>query len=287
MKTREELLPPETLREVQKKFSQAMRMPALFDTGTLSFNSAGYDSLFTENILARGAQSGRERLAIYNEQYWYRLFTALQEDYPLLANTLGFWVFNQLVSAYLSQRPSLDPFLENLSMGFADFLHTSDLGLSKMELQIASIESALLRAFYAPQLSHLSSELPTLDSLKLNENTVLAFHAGFSLFAEDWNLVQCRNALHSGGVSKVVPTQKVSFWVVFQHAGRADCKEVNLEAFNLLTRLRSGKSIGEACNHFVELLDEAALLDVSQNIPRWFADWTVLKWFTCSPEIPA
>jgi hypothetical protein len=271
--------PPKSLQLLQKNFGQAIRTPVSFATGVFSFTTEAYDAILADSILPRGSQSGRERLAIYNEQYWYRLFTVLQEDYPFLAHTLGFWAFNQHASAYLSDHPSQGPFLEKLSLQFASFLLAPERNLSAMEHQIVTLEAAMLRAFYAPLFGHSTTGQSLSDQAQSGESTIMTFQPAFFLFAENWNLIESRQTFQSRPGPKVNPIPKNSYWVIFQNEARADWKEVDGIGFELLTLLKSGLTLGQACERVAESLDAEALASLAQNIPRWFSEWTIWKWF--------
>ena len=47
-----------------------------------------------------------ERLEIYNRQYWFRLFSSFEEDFPGLKSVVGSRKFQALMRAYLEARPS-------------------------------------------------------------------------------------------------------------------------------------------------------------------------------------
>ena len=55
-----------------------------------------------------------ERLEIYNRQYWFRIFSALAEDFPGLRAVLGDRSFDALSKAYLRDCPSTSFTLRNL-----------------------------------------------------------------------------------------------------------------------------------------------------------------------------
>jgi hypothetical protein len=55
-----------------------------------------------------------ERLEIYNRQYWFRLYSSFEEDFPGLQAVLGRAKFDALMRAYLTDCPSESFSLRNL-----------------------------------------------------------------------------------------------------------------------------------------------------------------------------
>src|SRR6202046_3849111 len=55
-----------------------------------------------------------ERLEIYNRQYWFRLYSSFEEDFPGLQAILGRAKFDALMRAYLTDCPSESFSLRNL-----------------------------------------------------------------------------------------------------------------------------------------------------------------------------
>ena len=74
--------------------------------------------------------SSFERLEIYNRQYWYRLFSCFEEDFPGLQAILGRAKFDALMRAYLTDCPSESFSLRNLGSRLEIWLaeHPEHLG---------------------------------------------------------------------------------------------------------------------------------------------------------------
>jgi hypothetical protein len=271
--------PPEALKRLQEGFGESVRTPFSFATGKFAYQTHAYAAPTVSLVLPRGDQGPRERLSIYNEQYWFRLFTALQEDFPLLARSLGFWDFNRLVSAYLDTHPPRSPFLENLPDRFHDFIRGDAGHPSPLHHQIVALELALLKTFHAPATDPFQPEDMVSAAPRLGAETVLRFQSGFSLFEEDWNLM----ALRMGGLqatdAKPVPIACKGYWAVFRSEGRLDWKELERTPFLLLSALAAGSSIVDACGGIAGNLGEEDLKRLPIDLPRWFAEWTASGWF--------
>lgn len=284
--------PPEALKRLQEGLGQAIRLPVSFETGKFAFASENYAGSIASAVLPRGKQSGRDRLSIYNEQYWFRLFTILQEDYPLLAATLGMWRFNQLACAYLDRFPSRSPFLDKLADKFEAFLGGDAPYASTLTLQIAALETALAKTFHAPASEAFRPDRFAEQVPAMSGDSVLVFQSGFSLFEEDWNLMESRvlllkkNAEDPVTLHKPVLESRKGYWAIFRKEGRLDWKEIDRTQYRLLSELARGCPLGEACEKLVAdldaNLDEEALGRLPADLPRWFAEWTAAAWFTAA-----
>ena len=63
-----------------------------------------------------------ERLEIYNRQYWFRLYSCFEDDFPGLQAILGRTKFNALMRAYLTDCPSQSFTLRNLGSRLESWL---------------------------------------------------------------------------------------------------------------------------------------------------------------------
>ncbi len=274
--------PPPRLAQLQAAFGESIRVPFSFSTGRFQCQKDAFAELAADAILSRGSLSGRDRLAIYNEQYWYRLLTVLQEDFPLLARTLGLWTFNQLASDFLESRPSRSPYLQNLADGFLDFMRGRYLHDNLRLVQIAELEIAFLQAFHAPSGMPLIPGNLSETAQEALGDSPLAFQAWFFLCEEDWNLMETRAGMVADETAKPVFSEQKGYWMVYRNFLRDEAVEwraVNPLAFRLLKRIQAGKPLGEACEIIASELtaEESGLL--LEGLPLWFSEWTRMGFF--------
>jgi hypothetical protein len=136
------------LAEFQARFSAVLRTPLTRSTGTLLADTARYGHAMCQRVLPTATQGAAERLAVYNRQYWFRLFNTLQGQFPLTTQGLGPWQFNAHASHYLLTHPPHTADLQDLGDRFEAFMHAevSDAGV----LQAVRMDAARHRVFYAP-----------------------------------------------------------------------------------------------------------------------------------------
>jgi len=82
-----------------------LRTPLERANGSLRVADETYDETLTQLALASERLGSNARLALYNRQYWFRLFTLFQGAFPLTTRLLSHFTFNGYVSGFLTARP--------------------------------------------------------------------------------------------------------------------------------------------------------------------------------------
>jgi Putative DNA-binding domain len=225
-------LVPEWLPGFQRRFGAMLRTPLDRASGTLRAQSSSYEEALCQEILPGPALSPAERLAIYNRQYWCRLFGVLQSEYPLTARLFGFWLFNEQAARFLLARApgsadiheAADGFDELLRETLPDPVHTGSGRLPRTALlQACAIDAAWRRALAAPvePAFRPSGE----DAARLGSSR-LRPRGGWTVLEESWPLLQLRRDLArdaSGEGAAPLPPRLESpqWWVLFRAPGGA------------------------------------------------------------------
>lgn len=134
---------PEWLAEFQARFGSVIRTPLDRSTGTLRATPDKYDPAL---------DAPPARLAVYNRQYWFRLFTVLQDAFPLTTRLLGHWHFNEQAARYVLAHPPTGWDIDRVPDGFASFLLETldDVPERDVLCEAARIDDAWRRVFAAP-----------------------------------------------------------------------------------------------------------------------------------------
>lgn len=112
---------PPWLVELQARFGAMLRTPLSRRTGTLRPTPDAYPRALVDEVT-----HGGQRLAVYNRQYWFRLFGILAGAFPLTARLLGHWRFNEEAAAFLAEHPPRDWNVDRVPDGFASFFSTRE-----------------------------------------------------------------------------------------------------------------------------------------------------------------
>ena len=242
-----------------------------------------------------------ERLEIYNRQYWFRVLSALGEDFPGLRAVLGEKRFDAMAQAYLVANPSRSFTLRNLGSRMESWLRKNPKRAGKnqtLALDIARLEWADIEAFdgkaepalrpedlssadgarmklvLQPYVRLLSFRYPVDDLLlavrKEDEDTDFASNT----FAEHRKRKRVR------AVAKLKPAQ--IFLAVHRIDNSVYFRRIEREEFAILTALRVGKTLGAAVTGAFRQSTIAPEQRPVQ-VQAWFQNWAALGWF-CRPE---
>src|SRR5215469_18246181 len=107
------------LQALQRQMTNAVMRP-LTRNETMQKRDASGASITKEAdsfIKPNDRLTSFERLEIYNRQYWFRLYSSFEEDFPGLEAIIGRAKFENLMRDYLSDCPSRSFSLRNLGSG--------------------------------------------------------------------------------------------------------------------------------------------------------------------------
>jgi hypothetical protein len=188
------------LEELQRSFGSALRTPLDAQSGSLRAQPDQYDP----QLVASVAGDARERLAVYNRQYWFRLFTVMQTSWPLTARLLGMFHFNLHAQRFLLHTPPAHYDLRVVTLGFEAYLaehvltEAVDRGprhppLPKRALLEAAVaDAAFARVFHAPAEPRFDPSQCSADALVQRRLLSSASHARIK---EHWPLAELRATL--------------------------------------------------------------------------------------------
>lgn len=199
---------PLWMSEFQKQFSELIRRPLDSSTGILRTSEPGELRHTIPLVL------GKDDLEVYNRQYWFRLFTIMQNEFPLTARLMGHWSFNLLAQDYLCQIPPTHFDIQKIAEEFESFLSTSakikmkgfkTLVSYEILLQAAKIDTAFQEVFLAPSfhplcLTKISHE--SFEKLQLRPSPI------WRIIREDWQLIELRSVISDLKDDKACPLPK-------------------------------------------------------------------------------
>lgn len=287
---------PDWLAELQRRFGAALRTPLDRSTGTLRATPVVYDATLCDQ-LAEGQQlSSRERLAIYNRQYWFRLFGVLQGEYPLTAALLSYWQFNDYAARFLIESPPCSFDLHDAAAGFDAFLvralppsgHTGPDDRAQIPRQAvveaAAIDAAIGRALYAAEGPRL--ELTGTDAAHLARGR-LRPAPGLTLLCESWSLLALRRTLGTqpAGARVALPARlrKPSHWALFRAENGSGQLALSAQQAQLFALLFS-YPVGEALARLEASCPPEGRSGLPARVQAWLAQSSALGFFSALQE---
>jgi len=187
---------PAWLAELQAHFGAALRTPLDRSTGTLRATPELYDAEVLAEIVDSARAHSADRLAVYNRQYWFRLFGVLQTAYPLTVRLLGHWRFNDFAARFLRVHPPRDWDLDRAPDGFDTFLvdALADEPARDALLEAAQLDSAWRAIFRAPATSPFA---PSPEDAARLLDAYLEPSPASAIVVEHWPLIALKRALAS------------------------------------------------------------------------------------------
>jgi hypothetical protein len=290
------------LELLQREMAAAIMQPLTPDEDMRSVAPDGRPMAeVAASFIAPNSQlSSFERLEIYNRQYWYRVLSALAEDFPALRAVLGSVAFDALSIAYLTAHPSRSFSLRNLGSKLPEWLASNPSFARRrhrLAVDVARIEWAFVESFDNADHDPLTLEqIATLDA-----SSRLALQPHLQLMALDYpadDLVlalhdrEKRQASEAGVKSEVAPDEPAtisklrrrSTWLA---SHRVDFsvyyRRLQREEFLTLAAIRQGLPLADALEAgFAESrIPESRR---PKRIGEWFATWAELGWI-CAPDL--
>jgi hypothetical protein len=236
-----------------------------------------------------------ERLEIYNRQYWFRVLSALAEDFEGLRLILGDRAFEKLSVAYLQDCPSQSFTLRNLGSRLEQWLRAHPefiAGVEGIAIDMVRLEWADIEAFDEAQQPRLSES----DMQSLGADPQFQLQPYVRLLELDYPVDEMLLGIRSqqrefGMVSNAVeerpqrrrprkralPNAEKVFLAVHRADNSVYFKRLDPDAFAILCALRDGKRLSEA----VECVNWSAGSgeQLPENLQSWFALWSSLGWF--------
>jgi hypothetical protein len=273
-------------------------LTADFEMQETTDDGASVGAIAASYISPNDRLSSFERLEIYNRQYWFRLISAVSEDFPTLNALLGPKRFDPLILAYLNENPSTSWTLRDLGAKLPCFLeaHAEFAGRRhRLAVDVARLEWAYVDAFDRKHRTPLATEeaqrigpesklslQPHLQLLELSypvDSLVLAVKK----HTPETEIVSNAANLRVAQTRPTLPAMRQErVWLaVHRFEDSVYYRRVDRETFLLLSALRSGASVSEA----VTLAFEKTKLNGEEqaNVLREsFAQASQLGWF-CTP----
>lgn len=276
--------PPPSLVRLQRAFGDAVATPFDLPNGTEGWRTRtqDYPPLAVRAVAPCPGRDRADRIATYNQQYWFRLFSVMQREFPLLRHLIGLEDFNRLAMAYLDRHPPVSPSLRDLSNHLEAFLATDVPWNVPILRECTRLERSHIVAFDAPHLPWTASEGGG-SSPGLLEGP-LRLQAHWHLFDEHWDLVRLRELVRDDvdDEIEVEPVAQRACWAIYRRGKRVVSERLGPLQFGLLEALAAGESLVEACERQAVDWDGEDLAFVRAHIGSWFRRWAALGWFrTC------
>lgn len=273
-------LVPKNLLDVQKWFGAVISTP-LEKGDFISLISPSGNSIKEEAnafIIPSEGLEPFERIQIYNQQYWWRLLTILQDAFPCVVRLFGFHDFNDLIAVpYMARYPADDWSLNTLGRKLVPWIEE----FYTQEDKALVLDSA--RLDYAYQELFFTADFPRLDAtsddfavkpLYMQPSTLLI---DFPYDMADFRKNLLKNEPEYWIEHPFPELKKEPTFILIYRApsGRFKTKTISETESKLLANFQEGMTIDALCE-WVEKQSETFRKDTEENLQSWFQEWTVM-----------
>lgn len=195
------------LAELQELFLRAIAWP----TGVADFLAqadAGTVAAFQDTFAETPEFSRVERVDIYAESYFWRLFETLQTQFAVTAWLAGEAGFRNLVTDYVLAQPSRDPDLRRFGASFPAFLSAHPIVQAHPYLPFCSeVELTMMHLLDAADITPLPLE--TIAAIPADRWPQLRFVPAptLALIASPWPYSPLSEACRGGRPASEAPTE--------------------------------------------------------------------------------
>lgn len=292
----------DTLLTLQRRMAAAVMEPLTRNETTRKTrrDGVGMQREAGDFIKPNSSLTSFERLEIYNQQYWFRLYSSFEDDFPGLLAVLGRETFERVMRAYLDACPSTSFSLRDLGSRLHGFLRKNvELTGPKSRLaqEVVLVEWAHIEAYDAATVS----PFPPESFASIGDETILELQPSVRLldlsYPVDELLIAMRQDAGSNDTSsnnataarKISVVRRVAqlrpdpiMLAVHRQEFTVYYKRLRMEEYRMLTAIQTGVPLSDvfatAFNN--SLLDETAQAALLQEC---FQQWAVLGWL-CAPQ---
>ena len=290
------------LQELQRQMAAAVMRPLTLEEKMRRRDASGRDNhaVAAGFIRPNDRMDSFERLEIYNRQYWFRLFSSFEEDFPGLQAVLGKKKFQELMRAYLEANPSTSFSLRDLGSKLIAWSEANPQWIQpfgELATDMMLVEWAHIESFDSATLPLLPVEV----MLELSEETRIALQPHVRLLklhhAVDNALIALRSdagssnsSSNSATASRIVRRfravsdveRETIYLAVHRYDDTVYYKRLSIEDFHLLQAIQQGKTLMEAIDTAFESSDMPEA-ERPAYIQSAFEHWMSLGWL-CSPR---
>lgn len=290
------------LAELQRRMAACVMQPLTREENMRRRSTAGLSTVAEAEdfIKPNDRLTSFERLEIYNRQYWYRLFSSFEEDFPGLKSIVGEKKFQALMRAYLEARPSTSFTLRNLGSRLVEWLRDNPEWTApdnELALEMAMLEWAHIDAFdnaswprlTPEQLQEIdgSSKIALQPYVRLIEAHYAIDDALIALRSEESSDDISTNNASTGYVSrrrkrlKQMPREQI-YIAVHRFEDTIYYRRLEREDCRMLLALAEGRTLEEAIEF---AFAESAIPEEERpaHLQSSFAHWMSMGWFCTAP----
>lgn len=286
---------PEKLKMTQQWFASIITRPIDENSEMMPISPKGMPMTeeAREFIAPSPTLQPAQRIEIYNQQYWWRLLSALHENFPLVTRMFGYHDFNmQLAFPYLVKYPANHWSLNNIGERFPRWIEEEYHAQDKtLVLLSAQVDLAFSDSFVAGELPKISLErLATPGDISSLADQPLQLQPYVVLFRLPYDLFQFRQKFLlqepeywlQNDFPKLThyDRDESGYFVLFRDKfNRIEFKQISQSEFLLLEQFELPTTIDAVCEWLeLQSANSEVYQDAGKDLAEWFQNWISLQW---------
>jgi hypothetical protein len=229
-----------------------------------------------------------ERIQIYNQQYWWRLLSAMHDSFPLVTRLFGYHDFNQMIAVpYLMKYPPLHWSLSYIGVHLPQWVEEDYREKDKpLIYDAALIDSLYTQSFIASRKDSIgANNLPRAGEIEslLQHPLVLQDHVhllsmNYDLFDFRFEFIKKDPDYWIENDFPPLKKEKCYHFVLYRNPNDdISWREVSPGEYQFLQQFKDGNTIENACE-WLETQDGPLFEEAMKNMHHWFQEWVLLKW---------
>lgn len=285
------VIPPKKMKATQEWFASIIGAPLDPDQTIQEIAPSG-NSIEDEAcryIRPSPTLPPHKRIGIYNQQYWWRLFKILQENFPLLNRLFSPYVFNQTVLVpYLIENPPTDWDISRLGSRLPDWILQNYKGSDQwLVYEAARLDLAFVDSFIAPHHTPLNLQNFLQEDQDKMLEQILFLQPSIHLFEWNFDLFsfrqECLAQEPNYWIEHPFPSLsqgKIERFILYRnHQNNNFWDNVTEGAYFLLQLFQKGASISSLCEA-IEDLEIPLQKEIETHLQDWLKDWAQWGWLT-------
>ena len=271
---------PEKLKEIQQWFGEIIAQPLVGNDQIFPFSPQGSSIQLeaSKHLLASPTLASYQRIEIYNQQYWWRLFKNLEEIFPLLVHLLGQDLFEKKIAIpFLQAYPPHHWSLNHLGDFLPDWLKKNEKSdQRKLFMEASQVDLSCVKAYY-------SARIPPPKEFESNSFIILQPHV--TLLGLDYDLPALKTQLHQNkrlfekiAFSPLTNSNSPYYYIIYQNSdNHALWKKLTPTVYHVLSQFQRELSIEQLCE-WLENQDKIMQEEAQHQFQNWFQDWFSHQW---------
>lgn len=267
---------PDQLAQLQRWFARTITAPIrASDDQQIPLFSPRKINHIRKHIAPGPQLKSEERIGIYQQQYWWRLLTLLQELFPSLAALFDYGNFNRdIAEPYLLKHPPKDWFMSYIGFDLPKWIEEDYSGEHKsIVLKLAQLDLIYEKLFFSPSFPRIEPA-----DLAQCETQTLFLQPNVYLYKSSTNFPAFRQKLleHGAGHWQAHPlpslekNSTMKYFVLFRENNQTLFEEASPAFFKLLARFQRG----------AKLEDLIPLLEKCSDLVTSFQQMAARGWLT-------